>query len=437
MDIHQYERRLELAIESVKQCTFINLKNRDLMLTFIEYKRAQGTSAGRCAKIMWTLKKFALGQYERRDHRSTPVTMMRDFALLTKDDIQHAFAAVESSSLKESTKRDYKIVVRHFIDWVFHEKTGSEETYDPRVHGYPSIFTGIRIKEPDETVKPSDLLTHEEKQRMIDAAKNLRDKALLGCLDEAGMRPGELLSLTVGDVTIEEQYGELSLTGKTGIRPSFIIRNLAYLARWLDSHRLCDDPEAPLWPHLEKPHEPLSYVGFRQMIKRVAVKAGIKKRVFPYLFRHTQATHDSTQLPEPILRQLYGWSNDSKVPSRYIHLKGHETRLAKLRQAGILVEPDKKQLRVCPRCNKPNPLNASLCYSCKSVMTLKVARTLQEERNQLVHDIEELKETVKHLVTMNMKVGQSRDDIQQLLRDREDSNQRFVNKIPSKYIAES
>jgi hypothetical protein len=129
MDIHQYERRLAHAIESVRKCTRISPKNKDLLLTFIEYKRAQGTSAGRCAKTLWTLKKFALGQYERRGQRSKPVTVMSDFMLLTKDDIQTAFAAVEGSSLKESTKRDYKILVRLFIGWVFHETSGRERAY--------------------------------------------------------------------------------------------------------------------------------------------------------------------------------------------------------------------------------------------------------------------------------------------------------------------
>jgi site-specific recombinase XerD len=233
--------RLERAIESIKQCKLISPKNKELILKFIEYKRAQGTSAGRCAKTLWTLKQFAMGQYEKRGHRPKNCNIMNDFERLTKEDIQREFAKLESSSLKESTKRDYKVLVRFFIGWVLHEKSRSEEPYDPKEHGYPAIFKGIRIKDPGETIRPSDLLTDEEKQKMINAARTLRDKALIACLDEAGMRPGELLSLRVGNVTIEPQFGELSLDGKTGIRGSFIIRNLAYLSQWLDSYNERDN----------------------------------------------------------------------------------------------------------------------------------------------------------------------------------------------------
>jgi integrase len=118
---------------------------------------------------------------------------------------QREFAKLEMSDLSESTKRDYKLFVRIFVGWVFHEKSGSQEPYDPKEHGYPAIFKGIKVKEPGETVKASDLLTDVEKQRILDAAKNLRDKALVGCLDESGMRPGELLNLQVGNVNVEEQ----------------------------------------------------------------------------------------------------------------------------------------------------------------------------------------------------------------------------------------
>jgi len=396
-DIHNYEERLERAIESVKKCNSISPKNKKLLLKFMEYKRAQGTSAGRCAKTLWTLKQFAMSQYERRGHRPKGFTVMKDFELFTKEDVQREFAKVESSSLKESTKRDYKILVRFFIGWVFHEKSGNPETYDPKEHGYPTIFKGIRIKEPEETVKPSDLLTDQEKQGMINAAKNLRDKALIACLDEAGMRPGELLSLRVGNVTIEEQYGDLSLDGKTGIRGSFIIRNLAYLSQWLDSYSERDNPNAPLWPDFEKPGEPLSYAGLRQMLKRVAIKAGVRKRIYPYIFRHTEATNDSVELTEPVMRKIYGWTKTSKTPSRYEHLSGKDAKLAKLRQAGIVVDEGKERLRLCPRCTKPNPLNATTCFACGSVMSVKLAVETQKEKDKLKEDVEKMGKEVQRL----------------------------------------
>jgi hypothetical protein len=92
-DIHGYDRWLKRAMENVKSCSYISSKNRSWMLKFIEFKRAQGTSAGRCAKILWTLKKFAISEYERRGQRSNDYLMMKDFELLDKKDIQRALRA--------------------------------------------------------------------------------------------------------------------------------------------------------------------------------------------------------------------------------------------------------------------------------------------------------------------------------------------------------
>jgi site-specific recombinase XerD len=387
MDVHNYDERLKKAIENVGRCDLISPGNRELMLKFIEYKRAQGTSAGRCAKTLWTIKQFATGQYEKRGHRARDLNTMKDFGLLTKDDIQRTFAVLEASALRETTKRDFKILVRFFVGWVFHERTGSEEAYSPKIHGYPAIFNGIHVKEPKEVVKPSDLLSDEEKRRMIESARNLRDKALIGCLDEAGMRPGELLSLRIRDVTIEEQCANLSLDGKTGIRSSYIIRNLQYLSQWLDSYDKRGSPEAPLWPDLEKRGQPLSYAGLRQMLKRVAAKAGISKRVYPYIFRHSQATSDSTELTEPLMRKLYGWSPSSRTPGRYIHLTGQDAKLAKLKQAGIVVEEGEKRVRLCPRCGKPVPSDATVCYSCSSVLTVREAVRISEQREKAMDEL--------------------------------------------------
>ena len=108
MDVHNYDERLKKAIENVRQCDQISPGNRELMLKFIEYKRAQGTGAGRCAKTLWTIKQFAAGEYGKRGHKSRDFRIMKNFGLLTKDDVQRTFAALEASALKETTKRDFK-----------------------------------------------------------------------------------------------------------------------------------------------------------------------------------------------------------------------------------------------------------------------------------------------------------------------------------------
>lgn len=140
----------------------------------------QGADLARYTKYLYVLKIFAQGEYGKREPAKKyggESQIVRDFRELCKEDVQREFAKLETSDLSENTKRDYKLFVRIFVGWVFHEKSGSQESYDPKEHRYSAIFKGIKVKEPGETVKASDLLTSEEKQRMVDAAKNLRDKA--------------------------------------------------------------------------------------------------------------------------------------------------------------------------------------------------------------------------------------------------------------------
>jgi ribosomal protein L40E len=148
------------------------------------------------------------------------------------------------------------------------------------------------------------------------------------------------------------------------------------------------------------------------MLKRLAARARIKKRVYPYIFRHSQATSDCQEIPEPIMRKLYGWSKSSKTPSRYEHLSGKDVRLARLRQAGVIVEEDKKLVRLCPRCKKPNPAAATMCHACGSVLSIKTAVEIQEDRNKLRKDVDELKATVNTLLAAQMKPGQSREQVE-------------------------
>jgi len=56
------------------------------------------------------------------------------------------------------------------------------------------------------------------------------------------------------------------------------------------------------------------------MLKKTAVKAGIKKHIYPHLFRHSAATRDARYLTESELRLKYGWSGDSQMAQVYVHL---------------------------------------------------------------------------------------------------------------------
>ena len=53
---------------------------------------------------------------------------------------------------------------------------------------------------------------------------------------------------------------------------------------------------------LRKAHEAMAYYGVVIMLKETAKRAGIRKRIYPHLFKHSAATRDARYLTESELK---------------------------------------------------------------------------------------------------------------------------------------
>jgi site-specific recombinase XerD len=58
-DIHHYERRLEHALSTLDSDESLSKKNRELILSYIKYRNAQGLSIPRQVRYIFTLRKLA------------------------------------------------------------------------------------------------------------------------------------------------------------------------------------------------------------------------------------------------------------------------------------------------------------------------------------------------------------------------------------------
>jgi len=169
-------------------------------------------------------------------------------------------------------------------------------------------FSSYRLKEPKTKI---DILTKEEIFQLIAAARNFRDKLLILLLYESGARISEILNLKKEDLEFDEFGAILNLNGKTGQRKIRIVKAAEFLKVYykaLTSNKLFE----------------LSEQRVNFMLKYLARKCGIKKRIYPHLFRHTRATHLAKFLTEPELKIYFGWSNSSKMPALYVHLSARD-----------------------------------------------------------------------------------------------------------------
>ena len=309
---------------------------------------------------------------------------------MTEEDIINF---LDSKNFAESTRNHYIICFRTFFAWLYGLPEGKGE--------YPDCIKNFKTPTPKETITKSMLITDQEKIDMIRCAgPNYRDAAIVTVLPESMFRPSEFLSMNIGDV-VEKPFG-FSVScpkSKTYARSVPLVTSARYLAEYLNHHPHRDNPESPLWISFSNKSyaKRLALVSLIHLVHRLARRAGIKKRVYPYLFRHTGATYLALQdMNEAKMRILLGWSRNSPMPSRYTHLAGVDVEDAVLELHGIKKKP-KTQLmasKFCPRCDEENGPEMTYCGKCATNLDFPLANMSdykellrKQEENQRKLDI--------------------------------------------------
>jgi integrase/recombinase XerD len=144
-----------------------------------------------------------------------------------------------------------------------------------------------RQKKPRPLLK--DILSEAEIVNMFHHAKNIREKAMLAVLAYGGLRNKELCDLKVGSIdlgtnVIKVIAGKGIKDGLCYVAPQcthILIRYLQEFPRSADEF---------LFTTLVRNNQ---YRGsdLRKLIKAIARRAGIGRRVWPHLLRHSLATH--------------------------------------------------------------------------------------------------------------------------------------------------
>ncbi len=134
----------------------------------------------------------------------------------------------------------------------------------------------------------------------------------------------------------------------------------------------------------------MEYQTFRKIIKRAAEKAGINKRVFPYILRHSRATVLANHLTEALMCEYFGWVQGSDSPRTYVHLSGRDIDRAISRIYG-LEEEEQKDAEVkpkkCPRCGYINASTDIYCGRCGLILDESVRLKMEMEEQEYVKEL--------------------------------------------------
>jgi integrase/recombinase XerD len=289
-----------------------------------------------------------------------------------ESDVERVVSEINNNTkYKDSTKALYRITLKKF-------------------YGYPWIKTSIKRhqKELPELVNEDDAL------KIIEACDGLRDKALLASLYDLGCRPAELLQLTIGNVSFDEFGVVFKIKGKTGPRTVRGIFCSPFLRAWLDFHPLRSKPNAPLWI-VKKPGKGEDYLmigGLQTVLRKAAKSAGLNRRVFPYIFRHSRATYNASFMTESQLCAYHGWLQGSRMPSIYVHMSGRDVDEVLLDHYGIVKKEDSKKdtPKRCPRCTEINAPNVRYCFKCGMPMDRETAMKVENKDTGLMMEFMEL-----------------------------------------------
>jgi integrase len=313
-------------------------------------------------------------------------TLGKNWRDVTKSDIDELVYKVmqkyaSQDGQETNSSSDHKKILKIFFRWL---KSGSRSFNEV---GDPEETKRVKIKKVKDKIIREDLITDNDLTRLLHACKeNQRDRAFIDCQSEAGTRPGEMLNLLLKHVKFDNNGAVLHVDGKTGTRTVRLIRSVPNLAKWLDVHPFRDDSESPLWIMLEKRNlgKMMSYAGARKTIVKRAQIAGLSKRVYMNLFRHSEATKTAMFLTEAQMRGRHGWSSSSRMPARYVHLVNADVDEAMLSHYGIVKE-EKTKLDLPKKCNICEIMNSpesKMCCKCGKALDLSVALEIEEKEKQ-------------------------------------------------------
>jgi integrase/recombinase XerD len=362
-NIYNYQHRVDAVIGSVEKSTQICPQNKSAIQRFYSDCLVEGLTLARISKLLHHLRRIAM-------------ILNKDFEEASKDDIVRVVKEIETNtSWSPATKHDYKVVLKKFYKWL----RGTGE--------FPEEVKWIKATLKNGNHKlPEELLAEEDVRKLIEAAQHPRDKALILVLYESGCRIGELLTLRIKNILFDENGAVLLVNGKTGQRRVRIIASAPLLSAWLNNHPFREKPDAPLWTVIgtKNHNQPLTYPSVATQLRKIAKRAGVRKKVNPHAFRHARATFLASNLTEAQMKEYFGWVQSSDMASVYVHLSGRDVDNAILKLQGLGETGNEKadplKVRNCARCDQKNSPTSKFCSRCGSPLDIRTAIELDEKR---------------------------------------------------------
>jgi integrase len=230
MPIADFSRELERTSENIEASDQILNRNKDLILNYKQDRVLDGLSEATLLRNTQRLKKVA----EQAE---------KPFDEMDKREVKGLVTWVHEQDYTDETVDTYKSVIKAFWSWL---KDAEQDETPPEVK-----WIKLSNGNGNGDTLPKDLLTKEDIEAQVNAAKNPRDKAFIYLLYETGARIGEIIDLTVGDIEDRANGKKVVIEGKTGARRLPLVESVPHLNNWLNKHPT-PQKDAPLWCKIQQ-----------------------------------------------------------------------------------------------------------------------------------------------------------------------------------------
>lgn len=191
---------------------------------------------------------------------------------ITSSDIRVYLA--QFNNLKMSSVSKKLSVLKSFFGWLTSEEIIQR---DPTA----------KLKPPKQEKRLPKSLTIEELELLRESCKTIRQRALLEVLYATGCRLSEVYKLNKSDIDFQNLSCRVIGKGNKEREVYFSFKAIYHLRKYLMTRT---DNEPALFITERKPYKRLSKRGIQREIAKIAMNAGLEKRVSPHTLRHTFAT---------------------------------------------------------------------------------------------------------------------------------------------------
>lgn len=383
-DIHEFDKQYTRALSSLK-LNDISEKNKELLNSYRSFCKSKGNRISTITADLMVAIRLAR-------------SFDKDLDEITGTDFERQMEHLE---MGHKDTFGYRKFIKKFFKWT---TSGN----------LPTWVRDMKVPHKDTPVQPSDLLTKEEVDKLLNACTHSRDKALIATLLDSGMRIGALGTLRIKNVQLNNAGAVLymSTTGRnqktTAPKPFPITWSTGYLTAWLDVHPNKGEPDAPLWVSVYSTFvgKPMSYNALVQQLRTIVKRSKIKKRIHFHLFKHQKVTDMILKrFSDQQIKFQAGWTQDSNRMMKVYGNFRDEDMLTSIYSHYGLTPGNEKQvtLEKCPRCRTVLMPEARVCHQCALVLDAalnKEIETVKDKTQEMLLKAMDNPEFMKMLKTL-------------------------------------